>query len=88
MCSGSEAGSYLRLIDSCITQIKARDSGFGILDSGFEIRDSGFGIWVSEFDLQLADHDVGALELVHPVLIPLHLPSQSALAFTSMFLCE
>ena len=23
-CSGSEAGSYLRLIDSCITQIKAQ----------------------------------------------------------------
>ena len=23
MCSGSEAGSYLKLIDSCITQIKA-----------------------------------------------------------------
>jgi len=22
MCSGSEAGSYLRLIDSCITQLK------------------------------------------------------------------
>ena len=25
MCSGSEAGSYLRLIDSCITQIKAQE---------------------------------------------------------------
>jgi len=24
MCSGSEAGSYLRLIDSCITQFKAQ----------------------------------------------------------------
>jgi len=24
VCSGSEAGSYLRLIDSCITQIKAQ----------------------------------------------------------------
>jgi len=24
MCSGSEAGSYLRPIDSCITQIKAQ----------------------------------------------------------------
>jgi len=24
MCSGSEAGSYLRLIDSCITQRKAQ----------------------------------------------------------------
>jgi len=24
MCSGSEAGSYLRLIDSCITQLKAQ----------------------------------------------------------------
>ena len=23
LCSGSEAGSYLRLIDSCITQLKA-----------------------------------------------------------------
>ena len=23
MCSGSEAGSYLRLIDSCITELKA-----------------------------------------------------------------
>ena len=23
ICSGSEAGSYLRLIDSCITQLKA-----------------------------------------------------------------
>ena len=23
MCSGSEVGSYLRLIDSCITQLKA-----------------------------------------------------------------
>ena len=25
MCSGSEAGSYLRLIDSCITQVKAEE---------------------------------------------------------------
>ena len=25
MCSGSEAGSYLRLIDSCITQLKAQE---------------------------------------------------------------
>jgi len=24
MCSGSEAGWYLRLIDSCITQLKAQ----------------------------------------------------------------
>ena len=24
MCSGSEAGSYLRLVDSCITQLKAQ----------------------------------------------------------------
>ena len=24
MCSGTEAGSYLRLIDSCITQVKAQ----------------------------------------------------------------
>ena len=24
LCSGSEAGSYLRLIDSCITQLKAQ----------------------------------------------------------------
>ena len=24
MCSGSEEGSYLRLIDSCITQLKAK----------------------------------------------------------------
>jgi len=24
MCSGSEAGSYWRLIDSCITQLKAQ----------------------------------------------------------------
>jgi len=24
MCGGSEAGSYLRLIDSCITQLKAQ----------------------------------------------------------------
>ena len=24
MCSGSEAGSYLRLIDSCIPQLKAQ----------------------------------------------------------------
>ena len=25
MCSGSEAGSYLRLIDLCITQLQARE---------------------------------------------------------------
>ena len=24
MCSGAEAGSYLRLIDSCITQLRAQ----------------------------------------------------------------
>ena len=24
MCSGSEAGSYLRLVDSCITHLKAQ----------------------------------------------------------------
>ena len=24
MCSGADAGSYLRLIDSCITQLKAQ----------------------------------------------------------------
>ena len=27
ICSGSEAGSYLRLIDSCITQLNAQGSG-------------------------------------------------------------
>ena len=26
MCSGSKAGSYMRLIDSCITQLKAQES--------------------------------------------------------------
>ena len=25
MCCGNEAGSYLRLIDSCITQLKAQE---------------------------------------------------------------
>ena len=52
MCSGSEAGSYLRLIDSCITQLKAqgpsrtcnesKEEGeeFGVWGDGF-----GFGGW-------------------------------------------
>ena len=35
MCSGSEVGSYLRLIDACITQLKAQGPGRGDGESGF-----------------------------------------------------
>ena len=34
MCSGSEAGSYLRLVDSCITQRKAQGPFSAVIDSG------------------------------------------------------
>ena len=33
MCSGSEAGSYLRLIDSCTTQLKAQGPSWACNES-------------------------------------------------------
>ena len=55
MCSGSKAGSYLRLMDSCITQLEAQGLSRTCNESkekealrlGFWI--SGFGFW--GFDL-------------------------------------
>jgi len=60
MCSGSEAGSYLRLIDSCITQLKAQgpaiscnkskeeeEEGLRVQGSvcrGFRVSGSGFRV--------------------------------------------
>ena len=39
MCSGSEAGSYLRLIDSCITHLKAQGTSRTCNESKEEERD-------------------------------------------------
>ena len=41
MCSGSEAGSYLRLIDSCITQLKAQGPSGTCNESKEEAPDLG-----------------------------------------------
>jgi len=41
MCSGSEAGSYLRLIDSCITQLKAHQGPATRVKKKKKIRDRG-----------------------------------------------
>ena len=38
MCCGTEAGSYLRLIDSCITQLKARGPSRTCNESKEEVR--------------------------------------------------
>ena len=38
MCCGTEAGSYLRLIDSCITQLKAQGPSRTCNDSKEEAR--------------------------------------------------
>jgi len=52
MCSGSEAGSYLRLIDPCITQIKAQGPSRTCNESKEE----------EEEDLRLR---VGRTEVIH-----------------------
>ena len=36
LCSGSEAGSYLRLVDSCITQRKAQEHSWTCNESNEE----------------------------------------------------
>ena len=56
MCSGSKPGSYLRLIDSCITQLKAqgpyttcnesKEEDYTVLPS--RLRDEPAGLTVSE----------------------------------------
>ena len=60
----TEAVSYLRLTDSCITQLKAQGPARTCNESqknaeasapGFEIRDSGFGVRVSGFGIQDSD---------------------------------
>jgi len=49
MCSGTEAGSYLRLIDSCITQLNAQGPSMTCNESKEEVqkirgsRREGFG---------------------------------------------
>jgi len=66
MCCGTQPGSYLRLIDSCITQLKAQGpsrtcnkseddeevSGFVFRVSSSGFRVSGFGFRVSGFGFQ------------------------------------
>jgi len=49
MCSGSEAGSYLRLIDSCITQLKAQEPARTCNESKEEEEDYVYNI-VHRFD--------------------------------------
>ena len=41
MCCGSEAGSYLRLIDSCITELKAQGPYRTCNESKEEEEDNG-----------------------------------------------
>ena len=43
MCCGTEAGSYLRLIDSCITQLKAQGPSRTCNESKEE--EDGVGAW-------------------------------------------
>jgi len=50
MCSGSEAGTYLRLIDSCITQLKAQGPSRTCNESeeehlAVECRDEDEAVW-------------------------------------------
>ena len=50
MCSGSEAGSYLRLIDSCITPLKAQGPSKTCIESKQEEEEvEGLGVLVWTF---------------------------------------
>jgi len=61
-CScGTEAGSYLRLIDSCVTQLKAQGPSRTCNESKEEeeeayscIRAWGFGLWVQGLGLRVS----------------------------------
>ena len=44
MCSGSEAGSYLRLIDSCTTQLKAEGPSRTCNESKEEEEEAAWGM--------------------------------------------
>jgi len=48
MCSGSEAGSYLRLVDSCITQLKAQGPSMTCNESKEEEEDNAAEAFSSE----------------------------------------
>jgi len=58
MCSGSEVGSYLRLIDSCITQLKAHGPSRTCNESKEE--EEGQGVGFSTF-VALASGEEGPL---------------------------
>ena len=54
MCSGSEAGSYLRLIYSCITQLKSQGPARTCNESKEE--EEEWGLTWDGFDSSLRDH--------------------------------
>ena len=64
MCSGTEAGSYLRLIDSCITQLKAQGHSRTCNASKEEEEEKSLGSEISSFTAQR----VFTLDRVRPAL--------------------
>ena len=52
MCSGTEAGSYLRLIDSCVTQRKAQGPSRTCNESKEEEEKKGYREGVLEHELE------------------------------------
>ena len=52
MCCGTEAGSYLRLIDSCITQLKAQRPSTTCIESKQEEKKRNrWGVWPCRWQL-------------------------------------
>jgi len=49
MCSGYDAGSYLRLIDACITQLKAQEPSRTCNESKEEEEETGTHAWSMRF---------------------------------------
>jgi len=56
MCSGSEAGSYLKLIDSCITQLKAQGHS-RTCNEGEEEEERSLEREVEEFEVPPQERD-------------------------------
>jgi len=48
VCSGSEAGSYLRLIDSCITQLKAQGPARTCNETLGDVGISSIAFWLAK----------------------------------------
>ena len=78
MCSGSEAGSYLRLIDSCITQFKAQGPSRTCTESKEEKLQDAHGVARGRITSKLRDSPASPTPAHHPPTTYTRPPSAAA----------